>query len=724
MTTYEVITEENRALEAIEEIKAYLLAVDKPKLALDLETFSDYGLFPKPIRLPNGDWEGKPRFMQIGLNPKHVDKQYLFDVPTLGWEFIGKNFKFLENTMIIGQNLQYDWGFLYMQFGIYLHKMLDTLLISQVLFAGDMKKHGLGTLYKKFLDYNWFQSETEMTFAQYEYFKEKLQLSDWKGEITEEQLKYAAEDVKLIFYLYEAQKQDLDDFVAKEGKRGIYDVIKLECDLIPIFAFMEINGVDFDIENHKQVIKYLEDTQLEFSKKIATYFFRKVKKSNGLRGKKRVVWEELEAINLNSSQQVAQALLPFIPELPKTDKGNYSVKSDVLVYFKDRHETVSLILSYRRLETALNFYGQKLIDLCHADGRIHPSWYQIGSSGKSVDTGRVSCSKPNLMNQPSRGMLGSKQAASLMRSSYVSREGYSFVDADISNQEVRIMAEITKDKFLIDALNSGVDLHLLTAKEIFDLNQLPDLTTEAGKTQRKLGKQIRLSLQYLMGTTKFQSDMYIETDGEEDWEWDKAYEMREKFLEIHSGIKAAQDKLKTKLESVFAPHPSLASFRMGKGPRKPIYISYTLMGRPRRYCLTDKQEDLARDPETAKTLHRDYEVESKNGKWGTFGNQYSSRLHGILREAFNAPVQGSGADLVKVAMLAIHKKFREAGFDDSETIVMQVHDQIVAQVKDEHVDIAKEIVYYEIMSAVKRFVKKVPSVVEIKIVKKWSDAKD
>src|ERR1700674_5839335 len=110
---YTYINDKEKALEAAKEIQEYCLTGDHPILSIDLETCSFLGFQPRPILRPDGSYEGNISLFQVGLNPRVLDNQYIFDVKALGEEFIGNLFRgWIEDVLILGQNFKYDYGFI------------------------------------------------------------------------------------------------------------------------------------------------------------------------------------------------------------------------------------------------------------------------------------------------------------------------------------------------------------------------------------------------------------------------------------------------------------------------------------------------------------------------------------------------------------------------------------------------------------------------------------
>lgn len=726
------ITEQDKAVQACKEIQEYLNVVKKSKLSVDLETYSKFGLKPRCILRPDGSYEGNISLVQIGLNPKQIDTQYIFDVKKLGEAFLGPILKpLLENTTIIGQNFSYDWIFLYKQLGIYCNKIRDTMLISQIINAGDMKKHGLYRLYRKFIPQLMFEAETGMSFLEYENLKKRLQASSWGDEeLTQEQLEYARDDVRLTFFLYEGQLDELNKLIHLTNRPDIANVIKLECNLIPVVSMMEWRGIKFDKNRHENYVKpFLKKVKADCEAKIAEYFTKEVEEYDieqrvvqsgktagsfrNFKTNKRMI---VRGINLNSTWDIRKALEPSCGKLESTDKEH-------LVQHVDKHPAIRFILQYKKAEKLLNTYTDSIIEKVHEDGKIHADYFQIGSAEGSVDTGRMSMSNPNLMAQPSQGKFGETQVIDLMRESYIAQEGKEIISADFGQIEARIMASKAKDATLIDIFKNELDIYAITAQKTQKLEYVPDKNvSDLQKFQRDKGKKTFLSYQYGAGAMRYHLDALKDSDGDLFIPIEECIEIRKNFFEVYDGLWEYIQTIKDRIDRCFDGIDSLAQFKF-----RPIYIGFTDYGRPRKWMLTPKQLEKALQPKDSdeyKSLHRNYQVfDVKRGEWSTFGNEFNSRKHAIFREAVNQPIQGLTADLTKAAMVEIHNNLRAAGLPDEEGIVLQVHDEIDMEAKKINVEKVRDICYTAMASTAQPFLKKVKVKVSMGSGANWAEAK-
>ncbi len=276
-------------------------------------------------------------------------------------------------------------------------------------------------------------------------------------------------------------------------------------------------------------------------------------------------------------------------------------------------------------------------------GRIHSTFHQTVTA-----TGRLSSSDPNLQNIPTRTALGRE-----VRRVFTAKEGFTLVDADYSQIELRVLAHMAGDTRMQEAFLSGADIHTNTASEIFGVP--PFMVTPE---MRSRAKTINFGIIYGMG------DFSLATDLKTSRKEAKAY--IDRYFEMFSGVHRFMEETKA-----FA--------------RENGYVK-TILGR-RRYI-----------PELA----------SSNFNIRAFGE----------RVAMNAPIQGSAADILKAAMLrvgeALEKEIPEAN------LILQVHDELIAEVPTEAAEKAAEIMRREMEGA---FSLSVPLSAEVGIGKNWCDAK-
>lgn len=734
---YKYITQEEELLEVVEkELKPYLLT-EKPIIALDLETYIPDNIddIPRPILKADGTYTGQIRTLQLGLDPNKAislhGKQFIIDVKALGYELVSTYLKpILESSYILGHNLKYDYQFLYALLNIKLKKMIDTMLIGQVLYAGDIRNHGLVDVYQYLFNskerYAWFKLSTKsedypegMSFLQYKEFKSSQQAAWWGDTLKEKQLRYAADDVFYIFYCLEIFKDRLDKwektYEAKfEKGTGIRSVINLECSLISVYALMELRGVHVDLDYHKNhVIRILEEEKLkaqESCKNITRTY--KVLKHLGRRPN-RLEWEEeiTEPINLNSPAQLKPKLEELINnDLPAGRKIQLDgTGEDIVKRFLNDQEyanqlsdktksTLRTVLNYKKASSLLSKFGQKLIDEASDRSYIHPNWFQLGSVEGSISTGRSSCKGPNYQQIPSRGFLfnSEHEVGNFFRTAYRADKGYKMVCADYSQIEARLAALICKNYDLVKRFNDGsLDIYGAIAKAMMDLDYEPkkDSDDEQEKFLRNyIGKTAGLSLLYGTHWRSLGKWMFDKTDGKVNWDSVEAETAYNKFFKNFPEFRIAIDEYRKRVAEL----PELAgktlypfTKRNREGELVPYFVAFSAVGlkRPRRFVL---KPDYLNKTEDGLSFRGPKPVNEDGVVIGA--NPYNASLGAAAREGFNHQIQSTAANILKYAAYLIHNEFIRHGFEWQEGIVALVHDEVLCHVKEEHVGLAKAIV--------------------------------
>jgi len=313
----------------------------------------------------------------------------------------------------------------------------------------------------------------------------------------------------------------------------------------------------------------------------------------------------------------------------------------------------------RTLSKLKSTYVDALPELVRRDThRIHTDFNQAVTA-----TGRLSSSNPNLQNIPIRTAF-SRQ----IRAAFIPQSGWKLVAADYSQIELRILAHLSEEPVLVAAYNSGDDVHALTARLLFEKD---DITPE----ERRLGKVINFGVIYGMGATRFAREADVE-----------------------------RSEAKTFIDRYYDRYPNVFEY-LQQMQREAIAHGYvqTLMGRRRYFNFTSGKlrDRLGSDP-------NDINLDDLKRIGG-----YDA---GLLRAAANAPIQGSSADIIKVAMIRLHELLK--GYETR--LLLQVHDELVFEVPpDEWAELAPQIID-TMESAVSL---KVPLVVEASAGANWMEAK-
>ncbi len=295
--------------------------------------------------------------------------------------------------------------------------------------------------------------------------------------------------------------------LAREGlERVCYDI---EMPLIEVLANMELWGIALD---DKKLGALLEETTKELAEAAKTIY-----RETGV------------VFNLNSPQQVGEVLFKKLgiqtAKIKKTRTGRLATSEDILTSLRDTHPAVAQILSYRETFKIKSTYLEPLLALRDADGRLHTTFAQTGTS-----TGRISSEKPNLQNIPQESRWSKP-----LRRAFVAEHGWSFYSLDYSQLELRLLAHITKDENLLRAFRNREDIHSLTASRVLGIPESA-VTPEL----RRIGKTLNFGMIYGMGVRAFAKTSGITNE--------KAAEFIQKYFEGFPNIRVWQENAKAEAE--------------------------------------------------------------------------------------------------------------------------------------------------------------------------------
>lgn len=325
----------------------------------------------------------------------------------------------------VAQNAKYDIAVL-ARHGIQVSPIDDTMLISYVLEAG-LHGHGMDELSELWLGHK------PIPFKQVA-GTGKGQIS-FKHVALAEATAYAAEDADVTLRLYEVLKPRL----AREGLLTVYET--LERPMPAVLAAMENDGIKVDPEALRRLSN-------EFSLRMAEFEAR----ATELVGR---------PFNLGSPKQIGDVLFGEmqIKGGKKTATGQWSTDSDVLESLALEHELPRVLLDWRQLSKLKGTYTENLVAaIAERTGRVHTSYALAATT-----TGRLSSSDPNLQNIPVRTEEGRK-----IRKAFVAEPGKVLISADYSQIELRLLAHIGDIPQLKKAFQQGLDIHAMTASEMFD----------------------------------------------------------------------------------------------------------------------------------------------------------------------------------------------------------------------------------------------------------------
>ncbi|MFO8237513.1 MAG: DNA polymerase I [Prochlorococcaceae cyanobacterium] len=370
--------------------------------------------------------------------------------------------------------------------------------------------------------------------------------------------------------------------------------------------------------------------------------------------------------NLASPKQLGELLFDTLGlerRKSRRTKTGWSTDAAVLEKLEDDHPVVPLVLEHRTLSKLRSTYVDALPALVEPEtGRVHTDFNQAVTA-----TGRLSSSNPNLQNIPVRTEFSRR-----IRKAFLPAEGWTLLSADYSQIELRILAHLSGEEVLIKAYRSGDDVHALTARLL--LEKAPG--EEVSGAERRLGKTINFGVIYGMGQQRFARETGVSQAEAKAFlsKYKQRYPRVFAFLELQERLALSRGYVETIL-----------------GRRRPFPFDPAGLGRLR-----------GRDP-----LEIDLEVARRGGLEAQ-----------QLRAAANAPIQGSSADIIKLAMVRLHQRLLESAMPAR--LLLQVHDELVLEVAPEALEPVQGLVKEAMEGAVQL---DVPLAVEMGAGPNWMAAK-
>ncbi|MCC8196709.1 MAG: DNA polymerase I [Ruminococcus sp.] len=351
--------------------------------------------------------------------------------------------------------------------------------------------------------------------------------------------------------------------------------------------------------------------------------------------------------NISSPKQLGVVLFEELG-LPsgkkKSASKSYSTSADVLEGLVNYHPIINLILEYRTLTKLKSTYVDGLLGVIYPDGRVRSEFKQT-----ETKTGRISSANPNIQNIPVRKEIGRN-----MRKFFVASDGYTLLDADYSQIELRVLAAMCGDKNMIETFLSGVDIHTRTASQVFGI---PEEMVDGD--MRRAAKAVNFGIIYGIGAYSLSQDIGV------------SVAEAKKYIESYLANFSEVDRFMN--ETV--------EFAKEKG------YAVTMFNR-RRYIP---------------------ELKNANKNVQAFGK----------RAAMNAPIQGTAADIIKIAMVRVYRRLKAENLDAR--LILQVHDELIVEAREDCAERAAEILHEEMESAVKL---SVPLTADVHMGKSWFETKE
>ena len=367
--------------------------------------------------------------------------------------------------------------------------------------------------------------------------------------------------------------------------------------------------------------------------------------------------------NLSSPRQLGELLfekLDLDRKKSRKTKTGWSTDAAVLEKLESDHPIVKMIIEHRTISKLLNTYVDALPQLIEKEtGRVHTDFNQAVTA-----TGRLSSSNPNLQNIPVRTEFSRR-----IRKAFLPQKDWKLLSADYSQIELRILTHLSGEEVLKNAYLKNEDVHSLTAKILFEKDAID-------ADERRIGKTINFGVIYGMGAQRFARSTGVSLIEAKYFlsKFKERYPAVFKFLEYQERLALSQGFVETLL-----------------GRRR--YFHFNKNGLGRLLGTPPNEIDL--------TTARRAGMEAQQ-----------------LRAAANAPIQGSSADIIKLAMIHLHSALRETGL--AAKILLQVHDELVLEVDPKDLEETKLLVQNTMENAVKL---SVPLIVETGVGVNWMEAK-
>ena len=519
-----------------------------------------------------------------------------------------------ENDKIekIGHNLKYDVTLLRWN-GIWVRGALMDTMLAHSMKEPEMR-HGLDYLAKLYLGYKPIPTSALIG----ERGAEQRNMRDVEVERVAE---YACEDADVTLQVANVIRPDIE-------QRGVSQVCyDVECPLIPVLVDMEFEGIRFDTE---ALAAYSDQLSIDIDQLRDDIF-----DAAG------------HSFNIDSPKQLGVVLydeLQLEKNPKKTATGQYSTRESELERLSSRHKIVADVLDYRNAVKLKSVYVDQLPSSVHPDtGRLHTHYSQAWTA-----TGRMQSNNPNLQTIPIRKARGRG-----IRAAFVARDDdYLLLSADYSQIELRVMAELSEDESMMEAFDSGTDIHTVTASKVFKV--LPEDVT---REMRDKAKTVNFGIIYGISAFGLQQRLNIPRA--------QANELINNYFEKYPGVQAYIDRT-----VAYAKEHGYVKTQTGR----------------RRYL-------------------RDINSRSR------------SLANAAERLAMNSPIQGTAADMLKLAMIRVDSVLREGEFKTK--MLLTVHDEIVFDMHRSEETVVMPLIEEAMKNALPM---KVPIVVEMGTGKNWLEA--
>lgn len=552
---------------------------------------------------------------------------------------------------------------------------------------------------------------------------------------------YAARDAKVTFEYYEYQLPYLtlgtEECKAHklEGPSNVF--FNIEMPVMDSFIDMEQTGILLDKEYSAKLSKRYHE-YVDKSKDTVNSILNGIKADIDGYRRSHINCGLEDPVNPNSNLQLS-CIIYDVLKIPVVDEKNpRGVGRDILEQID--HPLCKAIVEQRKLEKLLSTYIDKMPEIAHNDdGRVHCKFNQVGT-----DTGRTSSNSPNLQNIPSRAWKlidGTKiDAGHDVRKMFRASPGNVLISCDYSAQEPRLTAHLSKDEKMVKAYQEGKDVYSEIAsiafnktyeeclefvidengKKVLDENGEP-ITNVDGKARRGQAKQIVLGINYGMSIPSIAEKLHCDKD--------KAQQIYDDVLNKFTGLKAFKEE-----SEAFARRYGYVTTAWGRKRRLPdmqlpyFEFEYKEGALPDDFDPLGDDTDSSYTTEVPQSVCDEYTKKLLNATWkqkqrikdeldkkGIKVFENTRKIGDATRQVVNSRVQGSAADLTKLAMIRLYnnQELRELGFK----MLIPIHDEILAECPKENVRRCAELMNKMMVDAAEDLI--VPIKCDQEITEQW-----
>ena len=626
-------------IESLQSVKAFISTEQEIGFDTETETLSPF--------------TGRLLAVQIGNH----DVQHVIAVQDLFKTEEGKAellavLHMLEDKLVLGHNLKFDIQQM-LFYGVYIKKVFDTFIAEAILSTGMKKDKGEMTL-----------KTCCAKYANVTLNKEIRGQIIYKG-FTEDVIRYCAEDVAHLHAIKEKQSALLAEWYPNNN------LINLEMKFVHTLARMEFNGILLDTNKWNEVYKITSEEKAKLELQLDSIVAKdpRLAKYANTTPQLTLDFFELPSIETreskvkwSSAKQKGEVLKILGFDFPSTDKK-------YLLKVNGKHPIIFALIKYSEHNKLASTYGKKFLQLINpVTKRLHANFFQIVSSG------RMSCSKPNLLNIPKKGTLGKT-----IRSCFIARPGYKMTATDFSNFELRIIAEFANEPSWTETFQNDGDLHTILCIKTFNISESEvrdkfPYNTEI--TYREVQKTVDFGLSY--GMSKFK---------------------------LSETIGVLLLKAENIIEDFFKIVPRV----------KQILDTWAYAATSRGYIRTPEPYRRVRWFPKYTELQKLYETQDE----GSESKEYAiKKLIGeIARPAKNQIPQGTNGDIIKDALNTLQDTIDEYHFPVE--LKLSIYDEVLDETRDDFVDTWVPIKERIMIQAAEKVIHKIPIKVETKVNQYW-----